>query len=140
MVFSIFYKMIEKQLDNLENKKDQLQELTFRELRQKAKKLSVPLYSRKTKSVLVELILKYQKKVLIKDQTNENKRLYLDQNLKINAKYLKNIISDDHFKFQRIFSKVIPFSKLKTVLNKSFPDKKITVTDNKDGSQTILIR
>ena len=99
-----------------------IQEFTFTELRQEAKKLSVPLYSRKTKSVLDELILKYQKKVLIKDQTNEN------------------IISDADSKLKRILSKVIPFSKLKTVLNKSFPDKKITVTDNKDGSQTILIR
>ena len=94
-----------------------IHEFTFTELRQEAKKLSVPLYSRKTKSVLVELILKYQKKVLIKDQTNEN------------------IISDAHSKLKRILSKVIPF-----LWNKSFPDKKITVTDNKDGSQTILMR
>ena len=99
-----------------------IQEFTFTELRQEAKKLSVPLYSRKTKSVLDELILKYQKKVLIKDQTNEN------------------IISDANSKLKRILSKLILFSKLKTVLNKLFPDKKRTVTDNKDGSQTILIR
>ena len=131
--------MIENQLNNLENKKDQLQELTFRELRNQAKILSVPLYSRRNKSVLVELILTYQKKVFIKDQTNENKILYLYQNLKINAKYLKNIISDERSKFQRILSKVISYSKLKTLLHKSFPDKKITVKDNKDGSQTILI-
>ncbi len=131
--------MIKNQLDNLENKKDQLQEQTFRELRNQARILSVPLYTRRTKSVLVELILKYQKKVLIKDQTNENKILYLYQNLKINAKYLKNIISDERSKFQRILSKVISYSKLKTLLHKSFPDKKITVKDNKDGSQTILI-
>ena len=131
--------MIENQLDNLENKKDQLQQLTFRELRNQAKILSVPLYSRRTKSVLVELIIKYQKKVLIKDQTNENKILYLYQNLKINSKYFKNIISDERSKFQRILSKVISYSKLKTLLYKSFPDKKITVKDNKDGSQTIII-
>ena len=42
--------------------KDQLLALTLRQLRQEASKLSVPLYSRKTKAVLVELILKYQKK------------------------------------------------------------------------------
>ena len=101
--------MIENQLNNLENKKDQLQELTFRELRNQARILSVPLYSRRTKSVLVELILKYQKKVLIKDQTNENKILYLHQNLKINAKYFKNIISDKLSKFQRSLSKVITY-------------------------------
>ena len=29
--------------------------------------------------------------------------------------------------------------KLKTLLSKSFPNKKITITDNKDGTQTILI-
>ena len=43
-------------------KKDQLLSLTLRQLRQEASKLSVPLYSRKTKAVLVELILKYQEK------------------------------------------------------------------------------
>ncbi len=42
--------------------KDQLLSLTLRQLRQEASKLSVPLYSRKTKVVLVDLILKYQKK------------------------------------------------------------------------------
>ena len=42
--------------------KDQLLSLTLRQLRQEASKLTVPLYSRKTKAVLVDLILKYQKK------------------------------------------------------------------------------
>ena len=42
--------------------KDQLLSLTLRQLRQEASKLSVPLYSRKTKVVLVDLILKYQEK------------------------------------------------------------------------------
>jgi len=41
--------------------KDQLLNLTLRQLRQEASKLSVPLYSRKTKAVLVDLIVKYQK-------------------------------------------------------------------------------
>ena len=36
--------------------KDQLLSLTLRQLRQEASKLSVPLYSRKTKAVLVDLI------------------------------------------------------------------------------------
>ena len=40
----------------------QLLSLTLRQLRQEASKLSVPLYSRKTKAVLVDLILKYQEK------------------------------------------------------------------------------
>jgi len=42
--------------------KDQLLSLTLRQLRQEASKLSVPLYSRKTKAVLVDLILKFQEK------------------------------------------------------------------------------
>ena len=42
--------------------KDQLLSLTLRQLRQEASKLSVPLYSRKTKAVLVDLILKYLEK------------------------------------------------------------------------------
>ena len=42
--------------------KDQLLSLTLRQLRQEASKLSVPLYSRKTKAALVDLIVKYQAK------------------------------------------------------------------------------
>ena len=42
--------------------KDELLRLTLRQLRQEASKLSVPLYSRKTKAVLVDLIVKYQNK------------------------------------------------------------------------------
>ena len=42
--------------------KEQLLSLTLRQLRQEASKLSVPLYSRKTKAVLVDLILKYHEK------------------------------------------------------------------------------
>ena len=29
--------------------------------------------------------------------------------------------------------------KLKKLLSKSFPDKKVSITDNKDGSQTLCI-
>ena len=49
--------------------KDQLLSLTLRQLRQEASKLSVPLYSRKTKAVLVDLILKYQEKSTKKTNT-----------------------------------------------------------------------
>ena len=49
--------------------KDQLLSLTLRQLRQEASKLSVPLYSRKTKAVLVDLILKYQEKSTKKTHT-----------------------------------------------------------------------
>ena len=43
---------------------EHLHNLTLRQLRQEASKLSVPLYSRKTKAVLIDLIVKYQKKVI----------------------------------------------------------------------------
>ena len=42
--------------------KDELLSLTLRQLRQEASKLSVPLYSRKTKAKLVDLIITYQSK------------------------------------------------------------------------------
>ena len=52
--------------------KDQLLSLTLRQLRQEASKLSVPLYSRKTKAVLVDLILKYQEKSTKKTYTTHS--------------------------------------------------------------------
>ena len=42
--------------------KDELLRLTLRQLRQHASRLSVPLYSRKTKAILVDLIVEYQNK------------------------------------------------------------------------------
>ncbi|MDC3119217.1 DUF4912 domain-containing protein [Prochlorococcus sp. AH-716-K03] len=47
-------------VDGIKNK-EYLFSLTLRQLRQEASKLSVPLYSRKTKAVLIDLIEKYQK-------------------------------------------------------------------------------
>ena len=131
--------MIKNHLDNNENKKVQLLKLTVRILRQEAKKLSVPLYSRKNKALLVDLILKYQKKALIEYQMNNDRELYVDKNCKDNSEGSKNIISDEDSKLKSLVAKSFPDSKLKRLLSKSFPDKKITVTDNKDGSQTILI-
>jgi len=49
--------------------KEELLSLTLRQLRQVASKLSVPLYSRKTKAVLVDLIVSYQTK------TNQSKNI-----------------------------------------------------------------
>ncbi len=47
-------------VDGIKNK-EYLLSLTLRQLRKEASKLSVPLYSRKTKAVLIDLIYKYQK-------------------------------------------------------------------------------
>ena len=126
--------MILNQIDYAESKKDQLLKLTIRELRLEAKNLSVNLYSRKTKNALVDLILKYQKEDLIEKQTvnrkefsvdifTEEKRLALE---KSKAEKEKAILSDKNFNLKRL-------------LSESFPYKKVSVTDNKDGSQTILI-
>ena len=131
--------MINNHLVNDENKKQQLLKLTVSILRQEAKKLSIPLYSRKNKALLVDLILKYQKKVLIADQTNNDRELYFDNNCKVNSEVSKNIILDEDLNLKSLVAKSFPDSNLKRLLSKIFPDKKITVTDNKDGSQTILI-
>ena len=131
--------MINNHLVNDENKKQQLLQLTVSILRQEAKKLSIPLYSRKNKALLVDLILKYQKKALIEDQTNNDRELYFDNNFKVNSEGSKNIIPDEDSNLKSIVAKSFPDSNLKRLLSKLFPDKKITVTDNKDGSQTILI-
>ena len=74
-----------------------------------------------------EILLKIINKALIEEKTNTEKELYVDENWKINAKDSISIISDEN-------------SELKRLLSKSFPNKEITVTDNKDGSQTILIK
>ena len=151
--------MIEKNIDNESAKKEKLLKLSLREIRLEAKKLSLDLYSRKTKKELVELLLKDQKKLLIENKSNDDvveeedrlaieeakekerialekaqeeeriaflKKLQLITIEKTNAKEKEYIISNKN-------------KKLKTLLSESFPNKKITVTDNKDGSQTILI-
>ena len=60
-------------VDGIKNKEDLLN-LTLRQLRKEASKLSVPLYSRKTKAALIDLIVKYQKKVdLESNETQDNK-------------------------------------------------------------------
>ncbi len=78
--------------------KDQLLSLTLRQLRQEASKLSVPLYSRKTKAVLVDLILKYQEKSskktnisssqLILEDTSETNTLNNSEDVKTNVVFL----------------------------------------------------
>ena len=108
--------------------KDHLFELTVRQIRLEAKKLLIHLYSRKNKKELVELILKDREKDLIEDKNNderiaEEERIALEN---VKAEEEKNVIFDKN-------------SNLKRLLSESFPNKKILITDNKDGSQTILI-
>ena len=133
--------MIKNQPYNRENEKDKLLKLSFGKLRQEAKKLLVPLYSRESKEVLVELILKYQNKDLIEDLKTNEREFYVDENWKINAEDPKNKISDNEKNNLEDPKNKISNAELelKRLLYKSFPGKKITVTNNKNGSQTILI-
>ena len=159
--------MIANQKDYVESKKDQLLKLTVREIRLEAKNLSVPLYSRKTKKALVDLILKYQKKNLIEKQIVNRKEFSIDtlteqeiidldnanaqeERIDLDQAKGKEIIDLDNANAQeeridldQAKEKETLISdqnfNLKRLLSESFPDKKISVTDNKDGSQTILI-
>ena len=200
--------MINNLLDNDENIKDKLFKLSFREIRLEAKKLSIHLYSRKTKKELVELILKDQKTLLIENKSNddvvaEEDRLALEKAKEEDRLALEKAKAEEErialekakeeedrlalekakAEEERIIAlekakeeedrlalekakqeeriaflkklQLITIEKtnakeqeyiisnknknLKTLLSKSFPNKKITVTDNKDGSQTILI-
>ena len=162
--------MIKNLLDNDETKKDKLLKLSFKEIRLEAKKLSLHLYSRKTKKELVELLLKDQKKLLIENKSNddvvaEEDRLAIEKAKEEERIALEKAKEEDRLAIEKAKEEErIAFLKklqlitiektnakekeyiisnknknLKTLLSKSFPNKKITVTDNKDGSQTILI-
>ena len=151
--------MIKNLLDNDENIKDKLLKLSFREIRLEAKKLSIHLYSRKTKKELVELLLKDQKKLMIENNSNydvvaEEDRLAIEKAKEEERIALEKAKQEERIAFLKKMQ-LIKIEKanaeeneyiisnknknLKRLLSKSFPNKKITVTDNKDGSQTILI-
>ena len=132
--------MIEKNIDNESAKKDKLLKLSLREIRQEAKKSLIHLYSRKNKKELVELILKDREKDLIEDKNNderiaEEERIALE-NVKAEEERIALEKAKSEEKKNVIFDKN---SNLKRLLSESFPNKKILITDNKDGSQTILI-
>ena len=73
-----------------------------------------------------ELLLKILNKTSIDKKNTDDKELFVDENWKINSKNLNNIISYDN-------------SNLKRILLEIFPDKKISIKDNNDGSQTIFL-
>ena len=73
-----------KVADGTKNK-DELLSLTLRQLRQVASKLSVPLYSRKTKAVLVDLIVKYQAKANNSDNISQARNSNSIPNQKLSA-------------------------------------------------------
>ncbi len=73
-----------------------------------------------------ELLLKILNKTSIEIQNDDNKELFVDENWKINSKITNNLIPSDN-------------SNLKRILSEFFPDKKILIQDNNDGSQTIFL-
>ena len=73
-----------------------------------------------------ELLLKILNKSLIEKKNSEDEELFVDENWKINKKIMSNIIPSDNSNLERILSEI-------------FPDKKILIKDNNDGSQRIFL-
>ena len=73
-----------------------------------------------------ELLLKLLNKTSTETKKNNEKELFVDENWKINSKDMDNIIPSNN-------------SNLKKILSEIFPDKKILLQDNNDGSQTIFL-
>ena len=73
-----------------------------------------------------ELLLKILNQTSIEPKNTNDKELFVDENWKINSKNRNNIITSDNGNLKRILSKI-------------FPDKKISIQNNNDGSQTIFI-
>ena len=73
-----------------------------------------------------ELLLKILNKTSLENKKGDDKELFVDENWKINSKNMGNIISSDN-------------SNLKRILSDIFPNEKIMIQDNNDGSQTIFL-
>ena len=73
-----------------------------------------------------ELLLKILNKTSIETKNSEDKEIFVDEYWKINTKIMSNITTPDN-------------SNLKRILSEIFPEKKILIQDNNDGSQTIFL-
>ncbi len=73
-----------------------------------------------------ELLLKILNKTSMENKKGDDKELFVDENWKINSKNMSNMIPSDN-------------SNLKRILSDIFPNKKIMIHDNNDGSQTIFL-
>ena len=73
-----------------------------------------------------ELLLKILNKTSLETQKDDDKELFVDENWKINSKNISNKIPSDN-------------STLKKILLDIFPNKKIVIQDNNNGSQTIFL-
>ncbi len=72
-----------------------------------------------------ELLLKILNKTSLENKKGDNE-LFVDENWKINSKNMSNIIPSHN-------------SNLKRILSDIFPNKKIMILNNNDGSQTIFL-
>ncbi len=73
-----------------------------------------------------ELLLKILNQTSADTNKGNDEELFVDENWKINSKNMSNIIPSDN-------------SNLKRILSDIFPNKKIVIQDNNDGSQTIFL-
>jgi len=73
-----------------------------------------------------DLLLQILNKTSLENKKGDDKELFVDENWKINSKNMSNIITSDN-------------SNLKKILLDIFPNKKIVIQDNNDGSQTIFL-
>ena len=73
-----------------------------------------------------ELLLKILNKTSVETKRSDNKELFVDENWKINSKNMDIKISSDN-------------SNLRRILSDFFPNKKIVIQDNNDGSQTLFL-
>ncbi len=73
-----------------------------------------------------ELLLKIINKTSLETKKSEDKELFVDKNWKINSQDMCNITPTRN-------------SNLKRILSDMFPNKKIVIQDNNDGSQTISL-
>ena len=73
-----------------------------------------------------ELLLKILNQTSTEPKNSNDKKLFVDENWKINSKNMNNIIPSDNANLKRILSEI-------------FPDKKISIKNNNDDSQTIFI-
>ena len=73
-----------------------------------------------------ELLLKILNKTSLETKKGDDKELFVDENWKINSKNMSNTMPSDN-------------SNLKRILSDIFPNKKIMIQNNNDGSQTIIL-
>ena len=73
-----------------------------------------------------ELLLNILNKTSVDTKKCDDKELFVDENWKINSKNMSNIIPSDN-------------SNLKRILSDIFPNKKIEINENNDGTQTIFL-